>query len=283
MKSKSLSDTTPAIKKFFNTSGLHEFNSKALVIIMSDSDSAFKGENREEEQNFQKVLSSNNAVLEPVKLNDHQALGVIDVFAKNLERILSKEFLENKNTRWIDILPDIIERYNNTPHSSLDDITPNQAISDPKKRQHIMHLNILKARDNGFVTDLKPGDKVRIDDTALFKKGSESRWSDEIHVVKEASGKTVTLTDGTTHKRSKILMVPHNTVIVPTAQQEKNVIKVATKQHKDKQLFKRENIKQTDVIEGGRSARAGRGVNKYDKYLDQNLKNEPAPEKKTRR
>ena len=168
MKSKSLSDTTPAIKKFFNTSGLHEFNSKALVIIMSDSDSAFKGENREEEQNFQKVLSSNNAVLEPVKLNDHQALGVIDVFAKNLKRILSKEFLENKNTKWIDILPDIIECYNNTPHSSLDNITPNQAISDPEKRQHIMHLNILKARDNGFVTDLKPGDKVRIYDTALF-------------------------------------------------------------------------------------------------------------------
>ena len=33
MKSKSLSDTTPAIKKFFSTSGLHECNSKALVIL----------------------------------------------------------------------------------------------------------------------------------------------------------------------------------------------------------------------------------------------------------
>jgi hypothetical protein len=115
----------------------------------------------------------------------------------------------------------------------------------------------------------------------MFKKGTESRWSDEVHVVKEASGKTVTLTDGTTHRRSKILMVPHNTVIAPST--EKNVIKVATKQHKDKQLYKRENIKESDVIEGGRSARAGRGVNKYDKHLDQNLKNEPAPEKKTRR
>jgi hypothetical protein len=122
---------------------------------------------------------------------------------------------------------------------------------------------------------------VRIDDTSMFKKGTESRWSDEVHVVKEASGKTVTLTDGTTHRRSKILMVPHNTVIAPST--EKNVIKVATKQHKDRQLYKRENIKESDVIEGGRSARAGRGVNKYDKHLDQNLKNEPAPEKKTRR
>jgi hypothetical protein len=43
MKSKSLSDTTPAIKKCFGESGLHEFNKKALVIIMSDSDAAFKG------------------------------------------------------------------------------------------------------------------------------------------------------------------------------------------------------------------------------------------------
>ena len=205
------------------------------------------------------------------------------MFAKSLKRVLSKEFLENKSTEWVSILPKIIEQYNNTPHTSLDNITPNDAISDPKKRMHVMHLNILKAQQNGFVTDLKPGDKVRIDDTSLFKKGTESRWSDEVHVVKEASGKTVILTDGSTHRRSKVLMVPHNTVIVPTAQLEKNVIKVATKKHKDKLLYKRENIKETDVIEGGRSARAGRGVNKYDKHLDQNLKNEPAPEKKTRR
>ena len=36
-----------------------------------------------------------------------------------------------------------------------------------------MHLNMQKAQQNGFITDLEPGDKVRIDDTALFKKGTE--------------------------------------------------------------------------------------------------------------
>ena len=232
---------------------------------MSDSDSAFKGDGRDEDQNFQKILSNNNAVLEPVKLNDHHALGVIDIFAKNLKRVLSKEFLENKSTEWVSILPKIIESYNHTPHTALDNITPEQAISDPKKREHVMHLNILKAKENGFVTDLKPGDKVRIDDTALFKKGTENRWSDTVHVVESASGKTVVLTDGTTHRRDKILMVPHNTVIAPIT--EKNVIKVATKKHKDTQLFKRENINETDIIEGGRGARAGRGVLKFDKHL----------------
>ena len=66
---------------------------------MSDSDAAFKGSNRDEDQNFQKILSNNNAVLEPVTLNDHHALGIIDNFAKTLKRILSKEFLDNKNTK----------------------------------------------------------------------------------------------------------------------------------------------------------------------------------------
>jgi hypothetical protein len=96
-------------------------------------------------------------------------------------------------------------------------------------------LNIIKAHENGFVTDLKPGDKVRIDDTSMFQKGTENRWSDEVHVVKEANGKTVTLTDGSTYKRNKILMVPHYTVLTPNI--ENNVIKVATKQHKDKLYF----------------------------------------------
>jgi hypothetical protein len=49
----------------------------------------------------------------------------------------------------------------------------------------------------------------------------------------------VTLEDGTTHRRDKISMVPHHTVIAPVA--EKNVVKVATKKHKDKLLYKREN------------------------------------------
>jgi hypothetical protein len=54
LKTKSLIDTTPAVTKVFNTPGVHEFNSKALAIIMSDSDSAFRGDGRDEDQNFQK-------------------------------------------------------------------------------------------------------------------------------------------------------------------------------------------------------------------------------------
>ncbi len=72
-------------------------------------------------------------------------------------------------------------------------------------------------------------------------------------MVQSAIGKSVTLTDGATHRHSKVLMVPHNTVIVPTAQLEKNVIKVATKKHRDKSYFKGEGINEANVIQGKRN------------------------------
>jgi hypothetical protein len=41
---------------------------------------------------FQKILSNNNAVLELVILNDHHALGIIDIFAKTLKACIIKGF-----------------------------------------------------------------------------------------------------------------------------------------------------------------------------------------------
>ena len=46
-------------------------------------------------------------------------------------------------------------------------------------------------------------------------------------------------------------MVPHKTPIATTT--EKNVIKVATKQHKDKLYFKREDLDTANIIEGKRT------------------------------
>ena len=188
-------------------------------------------------------MSDNNAVLEPVKLNDHSALGIIDVFAKNLKRVLTKEFLESGSTNWVEKIDTIINAYNKSPHSSLDGISPNEAISDPKKRAYVLNLNILKARSNGFVTDLSAGDKVRLSDTAMFKKGSESRWTDEVFEVESASGKTVILTDGQRIKRNNVLKVPKNTVTAP-----KNVVKIATKQRKDLLYLRREGVDQSNII-----------------------------------
>ncbi len=64
----------------------------------------------------------------------------------------------------------------------------------------------------------------------------------------------MTLFDGITYKREKLLIVPHNTIISPNT--EKNVIKVATKKRKDKLYFQREGIDDANVIEGKRGGRS---------------------------
>ncbi len=105
---------------------------------------------------------------------------MIDVFAKNYKTDNSKKFLDNrKQNRLMQGL------------KSLNIITPPyilhlkslQTTHSHKKRTHVMHLNILEAEQNRFTADLKQGYKVWVDDTVLFKKGNENRWSDEIYTV----------------------------------------------------------------------------------------------------
>ena len=93
-------------------------------------------------------------------------------------------------------------------------------------------------------SDLKQGDKVRTDDTRLFKKGTENRWSDEIFNVESAKGKSVTLTNGQVLKREKVLKIPSNTVPITHT----NIMKLATKERKQVLQLRAEGIKQENII-----------------------------------
>jgi hypothetical protein len=244
MKRKTLKDITLAIKKFSEDAKIKK---DQFIVIMSDSDSAFKGENRNEEENFQKVLENNNTVLDRIKLNDHNALGIIDNFAKHLKRILSAEFIESKSTNWIDKIDKIIENYNNTPHNSLDNITPNQALNDPEKQIHVLHLNGEKNKINKMLKpDLKEGDKVRINITRTFKKGTEPRWSDEIYIVKYQKGKSVYLENDQILKRDNILKVHDETEI------NNNKINVIDKSSRNKKIetqLKKEGVDENNILQ----------------------------------
>ena len=52
-------------------------------------------------------------------------------------------------------------------------------------------MSILIAQQNGFSTDLKSGNILYIDDTAMFKKGIENGWREEIYIVAAIMGKMV--------------------------------------------------------------------------------------------
>ena len=69
-----------------------------------------------------------------------------------------------------------------------------------------------------------------------FTKGTEPRYSDEIYTVEGVKGMSVTLNDDKVYKRDKLLVILKNTIKITDSSHtvKPNVIKQATKQHKQK-------------------------------------------------
>ena len=86
--------------------------------ITSDSDSTFlSGESN-------KIFHKYDIIHNAVPVGDHASLGIIDRFARTLKAILHKRFVKYNSTNWVDNLSKIIEQYNNSPHSAINDIKP---------------------------------------------------------------------------------------------------------------------------------------------------------------
>ena len=134
-------------------------SSNKPTVIISDSDSTFLS------KKFQQLLEQYDIIHNTVPVGDHNSLGVIDRFVLTLKRILSKQREITKSADWIDSLDKIISIYNNTMHSGLNTVSPNQA-GQKKHKDEILKLNMDKAQSNKIESDLVEGDKVRI----LYKK-----------------------------------------------------------------------------------------------------------------
>jgi hypothetical protein len=176
-------------------------------VILCDSDAAYFS------KAFEEVLDANKIVLNNVVVNDHKAMGIIDNFAARLKLIFSKLFIRNKNHRWANKLQTVINTYNNTPHSSIGNLTPNDA-QDDKNELLLLNLNREKQTHNRMVSDLKPGDKVRKLISKMFTKGTEPKFSEEVYEVVKVNGGTITIKDDgdidTQYKRQNLLKVPND-------------------------------------------------------------------------
>ena len=210
-KKKDSKSSCDALQKIIDDAGT------APKIIMSDNESAFKSED------FQELLEKNHIVLDMNVVGDHNALGIIDNFAKRLKMALSKKFIRSKSTNWIDSLQKIIDNYNNQENSAIDDITPNEAHLE-ENQENIFEINLIKDQMNKTVSDLKEGDHVRIKIKGKFSKGSDAQWSDNVYEVKKVRGGNIELDDDEIKKRNNLLKV-----IAPISKTE-NVITEAKKE-----------------------------------------------------
>lgn len=232
MKTKDISDCTNALESIIKKSGVKP------MTIMSDNDSSFKG------GLFQALLKKHEIAHDMNIVGDHNALGIVDRFARTIKTIFTKIFIRTKKTNWIDSLDKIVDRYNEMPHSGILDIKPNDAEHQIKQ---LVELN--NEKGNIIKSDLEEGDKVRINIRSTFDKGTAPRWSDEVFVVASTHGLSIMLTNGVVQKREQLLKINKDTSVNDI---KTNAIKKASVENKKERILKEEGVEGKNIITTGR-------------------------------
>ena len=109
-------------------------------------------------------------------------------FNRTIRNLLKKPVFENGDANWIDILDSIINKYNNTIHSSTK-MTPIKAskITNQKKV-----LNNLQDKRKKQKPKFKLGDLVRTADIdKTFPKGDTTNWSNKLYMKTEVIHETI--------------------------------------------------------------------------------------------
>ena len=93
---------------------------------------------------------------------------------------LEKYFAHSKKRIWIDIIGDIVDNYNKTPHRSIG-MAP-LAVNDENRDE--VYKRLYPNDSITVVCKLKVGDRVRKKlEKTIYEKGYTKKWSDEIFVI----------------------------------------------------------------------------------------------------
>ena len=116
----------------------------------------------------------------------HKA-SVAERMIQTMKGRLEKYFWHNKTKRYVDVIQQIIDNYNGTPHRSIG-MAPNQ-VKD-SNREKVFKKLYKSSLVNNRRPRLSVGDQVRIAKLkSTFEKGYTRRWSREIYVIISAKSR----------------------------------------------------------------------------------------------
>ena len=99
---------------------------------------------------------------------------------RTIKSRLEKYFLHIGNRKWIDVIDQVVQNYNATPHRSIG--IPPQDVNDENRDE--VYKKLYPSRNLTVVCRLKVGDKVRkIIEKNLWEKGYAQNWSEEIYEI----------------------------------------------------------------------------------------------------
>ena len=115
----------------------------------------------------------------------HAKSAMVERFNRTLKTNLYKQFYANRSKEWVKILPDVINTYNNTEHSSIK-MTPKKAhnLKDDEIKYLYNYQNKRNPKQNDHPAKFKVGDYVRVNrKKGTFEKGYEQGWTTEIFKI----------------------------------------------------------------------------------------------------
>ena len=124
-------------------------------------------------------------LVELYSTENEEKSSIAERWVRTIKEKMWKYFTDNNTYEYIDVLPDLVEDYNNTVHSSTK-LTPKEA--SKKKNELTVWRNLYPDRYKKYniTPKFSVGDEVRITKKKkVFEKGYTTRWKEEIFTIKE--------------------------------------------------------------------------------------------------
>ena len=122
-------------------------------------------------------------LIELYSTENEEKSSVVERWIRTMKEKVWKYFTDNNTRVYLDILPDLVEDYNNTRHSCI----KMTLVEGSKKKNELRVWRNLYPK-HLEIRDIKPkfsiGDKVRISKKKkTFEKGYTTRWTEEIFTI----------------------------------------------------------------------------------------------------
>ena len=113
--------------------------------------------------------------------NAETKASIVERFNTTLKTRMWRYFTKNQTWRYIDVLQDLVQSYNNTPHRSIG-MAPSQVSA--KNQEEV--LQRLYGHDGKGVPKLRVSDRVRVSKyKGMLKKCYAANWSEEMFTIHE--------------------------------------------------------------------------------------------------
>ena len=110
---------------------------------------------------------------------------IVERWIRTMKEKMWKYFTDYNTNKYIDVLPELVEDYNNTVHSSTK-LTPTDASKEENELTVWRNLYPDRYKTSRLNPKFSVGDKVRITKKKKdFEKGYTARWTEEIFTIKE--------------------------------------------------------------------------------------------------